>query len=239
VLRKADELLQLLVDSRELTVSELAERSGEPRTSLYRILSTLHEQGFVQHGQRPNTYSLGTDLFRYAHIVIDSYPVSHAGRAPMRRLFDATGETVYLVIPHESTGICIARIDGRRVQSAIMNVGGSLPLHQGAGPMVLLAFAPEQARASYLEDLADNGESEPRLTDHLEEIRAAGYAISTGAIVAGIAGIAAPVLSEDGTALAALAMSGSEPAILADVDRHIALVCDAAEATRAALEEPA
>lgn len=240
VLRKADELLQSLMDTRELTVSELAERLGEPRTSLYRILSTLHEQGFVQPGQRPNTYSLGTDLFRYAHIVIDSYRVSDAGREPMQRLFDQTGETAYLVIRHGSTGICLARIDGRRVQTAIMHVGGALPLHHGAAPMTLLAFAPEDARRAYLEDIAAAGsEDVAELDERLTEIREAGHAISTGAIVPGIAGIAVPVLSADGTAVASVAMSGSEPAILADVDDHIALVKEAAEATERRLAETA
>ncbi|MCL4286021.1 MAG: IclR family transcriptional regulator [Thermoleophilia bacterium] len=238
VLRKADELLQLLMDTRELTVSELAERSGEPRTSLYRILSTLHEQGFVQPGQRPNTYSLGTDLFRYAHIVIGGYRVSDVGLEPLQRLFTKTGETTYLVIRHESTGICLARIDGRRVQSAIMHVGGALPLHHGAAPMTLLAFAPEEVRRAYLEDLAAAGsEDAAELDERLTKIREAGHAISTGAIVPGIAGIAVPVLSADGTAVASVAMSGSEPAILADVDDHVALVKEAAEATERRLAE--
>ncbi len=238
VLRKADELLQLLVDSRELTVSQLAERSGEPRTSLYRILSTLNEQGLVQPGRSPNTYSLGTDLFRFAHIVVDSHPVSHAARLPMERLFEATGETTYLVIPQELRGICIARIDGRRVQSAVMNVGGSLPLHLGAAPLALLAFAPEAIRGRYFEHLAEDEDiSASTLREHLDEIREAGYASSVGVVVPGIAAIAAPVLAADGTATAALALSGAEPAIVAGIDELAALVREAAEATTAALDK--
>ena len=74
VLRKADELLELLARDGELTITELAERAGEPRSSVYRLVATLEELDFAAPGRRPGAYQLGLQLYRYGRFSQVSAP---------------------------------------------------------------------------------------------------------------------------------------------------------------------
>lgn len=222
VVAKVGALLDCLAEEGETTASELADRIGEPRSTVYRLLTTLQRLDMVEPGSRRGTYRLGLALLRLGSTVVARFDERQAALPVMERIHEETGETVFLCIRRGHEAVCIERLDGRRVQSLALRLGGSLPLHAGAAPRVLLAFEPETLWTEYvgaqrLEAFTDTTPTtRAALFSSLEEVRERGYAISDEDVTLGIAAIGAPIFDYRGSLRAALSVSGVRPAILGD-----------------------
>ncbi len=144
VLDKAAALIERLAEHGEASAVQLAEWIGEPRSSVYRLLDGLRAIGWVEPGGRRGTYRLGLGLFRVGSRVTRRFDERAAARPVMERLHAHTEQTIFLTIRSGFEGVCIERVDGRWVQNMALQLGGSLPLHVGAGPRVLLAAADDE-----------------------------------------------------------------------------------------------
>jgi DNA-binding IclR family transcriptional regulator len=234
-LRKAGALLDCLTDG-ELTVPEIAARLGEPRSSVYRLLAGLHDLGLVEPGVRRRTYRLGLKLLRLASAVMASFDERQVALPLMQRVHDVSGETVYLCVRRDFEAVCIERIDGRRVQSLALKLGGALPLHAGAVARALLAYEPEEFWEHYVTqaDLEVFTPSTPAsaeaLIPELRKIREEGVAISDQDVTVGIAAIGAPIFDISGKVRAAVSISGIRSEILG-ADSHARKLITEAAAT--------
>lgn len=224
---KADEILDVLRSRGQATVAEIAEANDEPRSSVYRLLGTLESIGVVEASSDRSTYQIGLRLYHMAQVVRDGMPIIPAALPAMERLAVETGETVFLMAQRDArSALCVHRIDGERVQSMAVAPGGIVPLHLGAGPIVLLAHAPDAEE--YLAELPADTAADVR--ERLARIRETGYGVSDGDLVAGMAAIGAPVTDDGGRVVAALSLSGARAGILGDAeDRIVALVKQTAE----------
>jgi DNA-binding IclR family transcriptional regulator len=220
VLAKAAAILDRVADEQEATASRLAHLVGEPRSTVYRLLASLRALELVEPGSRPATYRLGLKLFRLGSAVTARFDERQAALPIMERIHQATGETVFLCIRRGDEAVCIERIDGRRVQSLALRLGGSLPLHIGAAPTVLLAYEPQECWEQYvarnkLEALTPKTSStRDAIFRRLTEVRRLGYAVSDEDVTLGIAAVGAPIFDYRGRLRAALSVSGVRPAIL-------------------------
>src|SRR4051812_15631740 len=238
VLSKAGALLDCLADG-ELTAAELTVRLGEPRTSVYRLISSLSELELIDPGSRRGTYRLGLKLLRLGGIVMASFDERRLARPIMEEIHEATGETVFLCIRRGLEAICIDRIDGKRVQSLALKLGGALPLHAGAASRALLAFETEMVLERYIEERplealtphTPTGAAE--LREMLREVRRSGISISDQDVTLGIAAVGAPIFGLDGQIRAALSTSGIREAILGEQSQAAQLTVEgAAEISR-------
>src|SRR3989441_3141485 len=128
-LAKAVLLLEALADEREATPRRLSELLHEPRTTVYRLLTGLQALDMVEAGSRTGTYRLGWRLLRLGSAVIERLDERQAALPVMERIHERTGETVFLCVRRGDDAVCIERLDGLRVQSLMLRLGGSLPLH--------------------------------------------------------------------------------------------------------------
>jgi DNA-binding IclR family transcriptional regulator len=235
VLVKAMGLLDVLAERGELTPAVLSEQIEEPRSTVYRLLATLADLEFVESGHVRGTYRLGLKLFVLGSAVVERYDERAAAHPVMQRLHDATGETVFLCVRREHRAVCIERIDGLRVALLELRLGGALPLHLGAAPRALLAFEPEHAWASYLDEAGT-----PELTrasPHgreavIAELRATrdrGYAISDQDVTLGVASVGAPIFGHTGAVQASVSIGGLRDVVLGPESPITALVLKAAQ----------
>ena len=225
VLGKVSMLLDALAEEHELGASRLADLIGEPRSTVYRLLSSLQTLELVEPGSRRGTYRLGLRLFRLGSAVVARFDERQAALPVMERLHEETGETVFLCIRRGFEAVCIERIDGRLVQSMALRLGGSMPLHAGAATRALLAHEPrtlwdDYARAAQLERFTEHtlvtGEA---LVADLEATLATGVAVSDEDVVLGIAAVGAPIFDHQGRVCASISMSGPRPTILGDAEK--------------------
>lgn len=235
VLGKVALILDALAEEQEVSAGRLADLIGEPRSTVYRLLSSLQTLDMVEPGSRRGTYRLGLKLLRLGSAVVARFDERQAALPVMERVHEETEETVFLCIRRGYEAVCIERIDGRWVQSMALRLGGSLPLHVGAAPRALLAFESRDFWEEYL----GRGRLEPftqstpvsrtELLGALEAVRESGASISDGDVVIGMASVGAPIFDHNGKVCAALSMSGPQPAILGEnAENSCALVAGAA-----------
>jgi DNA-binding IclR family transcriptional regulator len=242
VVAKVGALLDCLAEAGETTASDLADRMSEPRSTVYRLLATLQPLDLVEPGSRRGTYRLGLGLLRLGSAVVARFDERRAALPVMERIHQQTGETVFLCIRRGFDAVCIERLDGQRVQSLALQLGGSLPLHAGAAPRVLLAFEPESVWEEYLGErpLESFTPTTPvtreALRTSLARVREDGYAVSDEDVTLGIAALGAPIFDYRGTLRAALSISGVRPAILGEREEAMTqLMRESAEAISRAL----
>jgi DNA-binding IclR family transcriptional regulator len=231
VLAKAMSLIDHIAEEEEVTPARLAELTGEPRSTVYRLLATLQELELVEPGPR-RTYVLGLKLFRLGCSVASRFNEREAALPVMQRIHDEIGETTFLCVRRGYEGVCIERIDGKRVNLLALSLGGSLPLHAGAATRALLAFEPPAAWDDYLQHarLEELTEKTPTtgkaLIEELRATRKRGYAISDEDVTHGIGSVGAPIFDHTGSVRAALSVGGMREAVLGASSRAVELVCD-------------
>lgn len=242
VISKVGALLNLLAEHQELSVSELVALSGEPRTSIYRLMGSLVDLEFAEPGTQRGTFRLGLGLVRLGTAVIERFNIRQAAFPAMEALHQATGETVNLIVRRGMQAVCIERLNGERVQELILNIGGILPLHVGAAPLTLLAYENKAFQDEYIESsdlqmiLPPKRWQPQELRQRLEAIRREGASISDEDITPGIAAVGAPVFGLDGSIQGAISLSGTKPMIVGEMlSRSIELVRVAALDTSHAL----
>jgi DNA-binding IclR family transcriptional regulator len=235
VLAKAGALLDRLAEEKEATAVRLAELTGEPRSSIYRLLTSLRAIELVEPGDRRGTYRLGLKVVHLGAAVVGRFDERRAALPSMERIHAETGETVFLCVRRAYEAVCIERIDGKRVQSLALRLGGSLPLHAGAAPRILLAyerreFWEEYVRCGLLEARTSRTPvTREQVFARLEDVRRLGYSISDEDVTLGIAALGAPIFDYRGRVCAALSISGVRPAILQENERAmLRLVVDGA-----------
>jgi DNA-binding IclR family transcriptional regulator len=241
VLAKASALLDRLAEEPEASASRLAELVGEPRTTVYRLLGSLKRLDLVEPGTRRGTYRLGLRLLRLGSAVVARFDERQAALPVMERIHEETGETIFLCVRRGREAVCIERLDGRRVQSLALRLGGSLPLHAGAAPRVLLAWEPREEWEAYVErrPLEPMTEHTPvtreALFDELEQSLQQGYVVSDEDVTPGIASLGAPVFDYSGKVRAAVSIGGMRKLLLVDMrgEAVAMLVTGAEEISRA------
>jgi DNA-binding IclR family transcriptional regulator len=215
-------LLEQLAEAREATPRRLAELLDEPRTTTYRLLRSLEALDLVEPGTQPGTFRLGWKLMRLGAAVVERLDERQAALPVMERVHERVGETVFLVVRRGWDAVCIELLEGLRVQSLALRLGGSLPLHVGAGPRALLAWEPREVWDEYVESgsLAGGTDRTPAtraaLVRELEVTLAQGYAVSDEDVTPGIASLGAPIFDYTGSVRAALSIGGLKTHVLGE-----------------------
>jgi DNA-binding IclR family transcriptional regulator len=222
VLGKAMAILDQLSLQGELTPTRISELIGEPRSTIYRLLSSLQQADMVEPGTVRGSYRLGFKLFRLGSAVINRFDVRHLALPSMESLHQETGETVYLFVRRGFESVCIERLEGRYVQIISARVGDSLPLYVGGSPRVLLAYEPD----AFWQECLEHGEmhaftprtptTQAEVLALLQEIRTNGYSISDEDITPGIASIGAPIFDYTGGIRAAISLGGIRSVVLGE-----------------------
>jgi DNA-binding IclR family transcriptional regulator len=241
-LAKAVHLLEQLAEEREATPRRLAVLLEEPRSTTYRLLRSLEALDLVEPGSQAGTYRLGWKLMRLGSAVVERLDERQAALPVMERVHERVGETVFLVVRRGWDAVCIERLEGLRVQSLALRLGGSLPLHVGAGPRALLAWEPrtvwnEYVSSGLLTALTDRTPTtRAALFRELTNTRQQGYAVSDEDVTPGIASLGAPIFDYTGNVRAALSIGGLKTLVLGDSrDEFAKLLVDGAREISAAL----
>ncbi|GAA1262168.1 IclR family transcriptional regulator [Sphaerisporangium rubeum] len=198
-------------DDDGLGPAELARRTGLPKSTAHRIAADLAETGLLErHGAGTR---LGLTLFEIGQKVPRQRVLRDAALPYMSDLREATRQTVHLAVleGHEVVYVEILPTPGG--PDLPSRVGGRLPAVVTGVGKAILAFSPESTVRAVLERglprVSERSLTAPGvLTRELDRIRTDGVAYDREESGPGIVCAASPVLAPDGTALAALSVSG-------------------------------
>jgi DNA-binding IclR family transcriptional regulator len=232
VLDKALRVLDAFGDARDhWSEADLRRHLGMPSSSLNRILRGLERAGYVLRDDA-GSYRLGIGAVRLGDRARASLDLPGIVDAELRALAQATRELVLLAVaePALGTAVYIAAVDSPQRLRVTAELGTRVPLTAGATARSLLAYAPdpviEQVLARPRESLAEGTlVDEAAIRERLALIRANGWGISWQESFDGAWALGAPILDEDGQALASIGVA-------APINRHSQ---ETEEATRRAL----
>ena len=209
--------LQLLTqfnrEQRELSGAELSRRLGLPRASVFRMLCTLEQAGFLERSPDGVNYKLGLGVLRLGFELLASMELTELGRPVIEELRERSGHSAHLVVRDGREVVFVAKVPGRNAMFHSIQVGARLPAHATVLGRVLLAdLSPAELAALYQDrTLSAYTPMTPttlaELSARIAEDRARGYGVSMGGYETGISSIAAPVLDAQGRVVAAVSIS--------------------------------
>lgn len=212
VVRSTFRVLEELSHAGFLGLNEITRSTKISKSTVFRILNTLQEMGYVL--REDGGYRISPTIGRLAAEEASSEALRRLALPAMLDLRDQYGETVNLgvraldkvtyleVVPSEFA----LRLEERR--------GASVPVHASALGKAILAFSPQKAvhtliNGRPLEIITRNTISDPGdfLTE-LKRVRNAGFAFDRGEGSLLAVCIGAPILDAHGNAIAAMSISG-------------------------------
>src|SRR5690625_408771 len=152
---KALQLLELFAEEQgELTLQDISLKAEMPKPTVYRLLTTLENYGYVYKTKKSthdSRYGLGLKLLELGQLVSERLELREIARPFMEKLAEAINEVIHLVIEKDNKAIYIEKVDSTRALRLMTRVGKSSPLYIGSGPKLLLAFLPEHQQRKVLQ----------------------------------------------------------------------------------------
>ncbi|MFJ2110705.1 MULTISPECIES: IclR family transcriptional regulator [unclassified Streptomyces] len=191
---RTTELLELLAarGDRPARLRELAEELEVPRSSMYALLQTLIDRGWVRTDVTGSLYGIGIRALLAGTSYLDSDPRVLAVRPFLDEASDALGETIHLARLDGCDVVYLATRESHEYLRTFSRVGRRLPAHAGALGKALLAERDPDASPlpeGPLRRLTDRTHRDrASLAADLARVRERGYAIDREEGVAGISG---------------------------------------------------
>ncbi|MDR6226022.1 IclR family transcriptional regulator [Desmospora profundinema] len=226
---RALDILLCFTEAPELSLTEIARMTDLNKSTVYRLLATLEEKGFLIRDGDTEKYRLGFRIWELSTHLSQSDDPAILFLPEMEKLRDAIEETVSLYVRDGYERIRVQAVESNQAIRRVAPIGARMPLAVGASSKVLAAFSEPSEQALILGDpgwpeTVDQGE----YLQQLQRIKKEGYATSVEEREAGTSAVAVPVFDRHGKIVAALAVSG--PVGRLTVDRMKEVVPHAIEA---------
>lgn len=222
--------------SARLTLQELVERSGLPRSTVHRILDQLVRLRWLDH--RGGDYGLGMRALELGGLAVAHNTLREAAAPLLHDLHARTAVTVHLHVLDRLDVVCLDKVAGRDGAALPTRVGGRIPAHATASGKAILAWTdPRQVDAMFRGKLVSRTPRTLPTMEHLDqELRAVrargGLAYDREEAAAGVSCVAAP-LRGSGRAVAAVSLTGDS--IRMDLNRLSPFVAETARQASTAL----
>ena len=198
-----------------ISVRELSSKVELPMGTTHRLLSSLAYFDFVRQDELTKNYHLGFKLVELGNLLINQLDFRTDAKPFMIELAEKTGETIHLVTLDQNEALYIEKVALNQTGLQMMSrVGLRIPVHCSSVGKILAAHLAEDeldriVRAKGLPRRTQNSINDiSRFKEHLQDVRAKGYAIDDEENEKGIRCVAAPIRSENGEVIAAISISG-------------------------------
>lgn len=200
-LRRGLRLFALLRHAGEqgLHVSDLADASGVPRPTVYRLLATLGDEGLVER-------AAGGPVWRACPVegaparVDARRGLIERLRPAMRRISDETGDSTFLVVRDGDDSLCLHReIGDYPVQVLAVTIGHRQPMGVGAAGLAFLAALSPVESGDIIDRSAERlrtyrGMTAAAMRRLVDNARIRGWAVVGNASVQGVLGVGVALL---------------------------------------------
>ena len=192
-------------------VNEIARRSGLPKSTTSRLVSSLVRLGYLE--RQGNVVGVGLKLFELGTRSGQANDLRSLALPTMANLRSATLQSVHLTVLEGTDVVYIGILHGRDSSALLSRVGGRLPAYATGAGKALLAFSPPEVVdrviaggfVAYQPGTITNAGS---LRRELDAIRKTRLAYSTAEAGPGVTAAASPILAADARPVAALSVSG-------------------------------
>ncbi|MGC5171929.1 IclR family transcriptional regulator domain-containing protein [Microbacterium sp. DT81.1] len=195
----------------ELTLSDVARRTGLTRAAARRFLLTLETLGYVRSDAR--AFALTPRVLELGFSYLSALSLPGIVQPHLEALSREVGESVSAAVLDGPDIVYVARVPTRRIMSVRITIGTRFPAYATSMGRVLLASLASgevDAAASTLPALTERTVTEPAaLRAELARVSDQGWALVDGELEPGLRSIAAPLHARDGAVVAAINVSTS------------------------------
>jgi DNA-binding IclR family transcriptional regulator len=222
-LTKALWILEMLAESRVgLSLPEIVQKTGLPKSSVHCILVTLQRQGYLFRNENTSRYMFGLKLFSLVNMAVSGLKLRQQAAPSLYRLMQRTGMTAHMAILEHKEAILIEKIDPSGAARKATWLGKRMEVHCTGIGKAIIAYLPEERLNELLEErpLPWHNENTIATAKRLKEDLAAtakrGYSIDDEEDEIGQRCIGAPVFDETGQVIGAISIAGTSAQITAE-----------------------
>lgn len=212
-LEKTIRVLEHIKDSEGATLEELDQKLPFAKSTIHRHLATLRQEGYVD--QLGGKFEISLRLFDLASYKRERNPLFHIGRPIADEVANQIEERVSLIVEEHGYAVKCYIAETDRSVTTDAHLGLSMHMHCTSGGKAMLAYMDDDIIRNVI-----NTHGLPRLTgntitkqgdllNELEDVREDGIAFDNQERIAGVRGVATPVIEKNsGDLLGAIDIAG-------------------------------
>jgi DNA-binding IclR family transcriptional regulator len=195
-------------------LEEITQISGLPKTTVFRLLYSMHKLGFVEQDPDSGVYSLSGRFFELGTNALPFQRLTVLARPLMQTLLLSFGESVNLAVPKLGGAIYIAVVESPKPHRVAASVGGFSFLHSTSVGKCIAAYLKTEELETQLGRhgmpplTATTIISRQGLAEELARVRGEGVAVDNEENVQGIVCVGGPIFASGKQPIAAMSVSG-------------------------------
>ena len=195
----------------ELGVSECAKSTNINKSTVYRILATLEQRGYVRQDGKTGRYLLTHRWWRIGRHAMGAGSLVAVAHPHLIALRERFGETVQLAVyGGDGTATYVDVVDGSHPVRSTSEIGTRVPAAVTSAGKMLLAYQPESERrrvSQTLQAFTSASIVEPqRFLAELQTARERAHAINRAEFRPGVSGVSVIVTDDASAAIAAVGL---------------------------------
>lgn len=221
-LEKALDVLEAVAKTRSIGLHALTQATGYPPSTVHRLLKILGRRRYVRQDPATSKYQLSLKVLELASLLREEVGIIEVARPVMKSLMEATGETVNLVVFESNEAVYVEQVaNPQSLLRMFTRVGARTPLYCSGVGKAFLACQSDDRALGYFQAMDKVRHTTQTIMSgevflqELERTRARGYALDNEEMETGVGCVAASV-TNNGTVMAAISISGPASRILKD-----------------------
>jgi len=195
-------------------LEEITQISGLPKTTVFRLLYSMHKLGFVEQDPDSGIYSLSGRFFELGTNALPFQRLTVLARPLMQTLLLSFGESVNLAVPKLGGAIYIGVVESPKPHRVAASIGGFSFLHSTSVGKCIAAYLKTEELEN---QLGRHGMppltpttiiSRQGLAEELARVREEGVAVDNEENAQGIVCVGGPIFASGKQPIAAMSVSG-------------------------------
>jgi DNA-binding IclR family transcriptional regulator len=213
-IQRALDVLNLFKEYHALSFTDMQQRLGFNKSTLFRVLSTLSSNKYLSKDET-GRYELGVNMFVLGIRISREHQLKNVAAGFMKRLSEKLDLTVHLGILDGTSVVIIEKTDPHRNIRMVSRIGSSVPVHCTGQGKTLLAYSSRETVENMIKVQGLESYTPHTITTvdglfkELDTVRRRGYAIDDSEHEKNIMCVAVPILNEAEQIEAALSITGT------------------------------
>jgi IclR family pca regulon transcriptional regulator len=213
--------------SPELTLSDVARKTGLTRAAARRFLLTFADLGYVRTDGR--LFALSPRVLELGYAYLSSLTLPEVAEPHLERLVAEVHESASISVLDGGDVVYVARVPTAQIMRVTISIGTRFPAYATSMGRVLLAGLPDDRLDEHLahmrlrEFTPQTITSVAGLRDELKRVHAQGWALNDQELEEGLRSIAVPIHDHAGRIIAAVNVAAAAGRTTADEARSVLL----------------
>lgn len=191
-------LLEALAEGEnKCSLAQLGQRLDMTKASLFRLMATFENHGFVERSQRTSEYQLGMAVYEVCQKLLSKMSLLRQAKPVMSQLARQCDETVYLVVQRDTDALFLEIADNNQKVKVVPLTSKRFPLDSCASGRIFLAY--DKANQELLDQ-------RQHLAEEIELCHQRDYCIDQNGIGEGSTCIAVPLFESGKQLVGCLAL---------------------------------